>query len=65
MKNPRAKKPFATLAKDLREIRRRPLTQEQINNLNRIFIEIEKKQKSDISEEEPKKKIARSPEVET
>ena len=41
MKNPLAKKPFSTLAKDLKEIRKRKLTDKEVNELNRVFDEIE------------------------
>jgi hypothetical protein len=64
MKNPRAKQPFATLAARLKEIRRRPLTAEQVERLNRVFDEMEKNQKPAQEEKQPGKKIARSPEAE-
>ena len=65
MKNPRAKKPFATLAARLKAIRRRPLTQEQLDRLNGVFGEMEKGNKPEPQVQEPRKKIARPPEAET
>ena len=65
MTNPRAKKPFATLAKDLQEIRKLPLSNEQVNELNRVFDEIEKSQKPGLADPNSEKKSARPPEAET
>lgn len=53
------RKSFRTLASDLKARRKRKLTSEQIDRLNKIFDEIEKEQ----SKETPKRKIARQPEV--
>lgn len=61
MKNPRVKKPIATLAERQKAISRRPLSEEQINKLNRIFERIDQEQQ--VEEEKPLKKIARSPEA--
>jgi hypothetical protein len=41
MGTPKPRKPFSTLANDLKLIRRRPITDEQIAQLNQIFDEIE------------------------
>ncbi|MGK5086532.1 hypothetical protein WDW86_03145 [Bdellovibrionota bacterium FG-2] len=62
MKNPRVKLPIATLAERQRAISRRPLTDEQINKLNRIFELIDQEQ--DAEEDKRRKKTARSPEAE-
>jgi len=43
MKNPRAKKPFKTLAGRLKAIRRRPLSQSDVDDLNRTFDKIKTK----------------------
>ena len=43
MKNPRAKKSFKTLADRLKAIRRRPLSQSDVDDLNRTFEEIKTK----------------------
>jgi hypothetical protein len=59
MKNLGTKKSFKTLADRLKDIRRRPLSQSDVDDLNRTFDEIEK-DKTDSKSESPKKKIARS-----
>ena len=65
MPNPRVKKPVSTLAQRLRAIHRRPLTEAEVNKLNRVFEELEKNKKPEPEVSEPnKKKIARSPEAE-
>jgi acyl-[acyl carrier protein]--UDP-N-acetylglucosamine O-acyltransferase len=64
MRNPRAKKTFAEMAKNMKELRRRPLSEEQINDLNQTFREIEQQKKSEDGKTVPKKKIARAPEAE-
>ena len=56
---PKQRKSFRTLASDLKARRQRKLTPEQIDRLNKVFEEIEKEQ----SKENPKRKIARQPEV--
>ncbi len=65
MRNPRAKKPFSTLAQRLKEIRKQPLTETQIEKLNKVFDEMGKNKKAEPEVQEPKKRIARSPEAET
>lgn len=55
-----AKKSFATLAKDLNKIRKRQPSAKQIEELNSVLIEPERKP----SEVSPRKKIARPPETE-
>lgn len=62
MKNLKVKKPIATLAERQNAIRRRPITDEQINKLNRIFERIDQEQQTE--EEKSRKKIARPPEAE-
>ena len=65
MKNPRVpkiKESFATLAARQNAIRRRPLTEEQINKLNRIFELIDQEQ--DAEREKRRKKTKHSPEAE-
>ena len=52
-------KSFRTLASELKASRKRKLTSEQIDRLNKVFDEIEKEQ----SKEAPKRKIAKQPEV--
>ncbi len=52
-------KSFRTLASDLKARRKRKLTDEEVNRLNKMFEEIEKEQKKEI----PERKIARQPEV--
>lgn len=52
-------KSIRTLASDLKARRKRKLTDEQINRLNKIFDEIEKEQ----SKEKQDRKIAKQPEV--
>ncbi len=52
-------KSIRTLASDLKARRKRKLTDEEINNLNKMFEEIEKEQ----TKENEKRKIARQPEV--
>lgn len=52
-------KSFRTLASDLKARRKRKLTDEEVNRLNKIFEEIEKEQQK----ENPERKIARQPEV--
>ena len=56
---PKQRKSFRTLASDLKARRQRKLTPEQIDRLNKVFEEIEEEQ----SKENPKRKIARQPEV--
>jgi hypothetical protein len=53
------RKSFRTLASELKARRQRKLTKQQIDRLNKVFDEIEKEQ----SKEDPKRKIARQPEV--
>lgn len=53
------RKSFRTLASDLKVRRKKKLTDEEINKLNKMFEEIEKEQ----SKETEKRKIARQPEV--
>lgn len=62
MKNPKVKKPFATLAERQKAIRRRPLTEEQINKLNRIFEQVDQEQQAEDAKQW--KKIARPLEAE-
>jgi len=64
MKNPRMKKPISTLAERLKAIRRRPLTDDQIKDLNRIFDEMEKNKKSDQDVNNTGRKSAHGPEAE-
>lgn len=52
-------KSIRTLASDLKARRKRKLTDEEINKLNKMFEEIEKEQ----TKENEKRKIARQPEV--
>ena len=52
-------KSFRTLAAELKASRKRKLTPDQIDRLNKVFDEIEKEQ----SKEAPKRKIAKQPEV--
>ena len=52
-------KSIRTLASDLKASRKRKLTPEQIDRLNKVFEEIEKEQQKEI----PERKIARQPEV--
>ena len=56
---PKQRKSFRTLASELKASRKQKLTPEQIERLNKVFDEIEKEQ----SKENPKRKIARQPEV--
>ncbi len=65
MSKPR--KPFSTLAKDLKKIRKRPLTQAEIDRANKVFDRIEKEstKPSHDKTESPLRKIAKSPEVES
>ena len=53
MKESKKRKPFKTLAGDLKAVRRRPLTAEQVEKLNKVF-------EKDIQAEsqKPTKKIA-------
>lgn len=37
MKDNKKRKPFKTLAADLKAVRRRPLTAEQVEKLNKVF----------------------------
>lgn len=62
MKNPKVKKPVKTLAERLKAIRRRPLSPSDVNELNRVFDEIEK-EKSDLENDRLKRKIAKPPEA--
>ena len=64
MKNPRAKKPFATLPTRLKSIRQRPLTPEKLDRLNDVFDKMEKSDKPLAPASEPQKKIAHPPEAE-
>ena len=64
MKNPRMKKPISTLAERLKAIRRRPLTDDQVKDLNRIFDEMEKNKKSGQDVNNSGRKSARGAEVE-
>jgi hypothetical protein len=52
-------KSIRTLASDLRASRKKKLTPEQINRLNKIFEEIEREQSIEV----PKRKIAKQHEV--
>lgn len=65
MKNPRVKKPIATLAQRLKAIHKRPLSQQQIDRLNQVFDEMERTKNSEPEIKSPKKKIAHEPEAET
>ncbi len=67
MAHPKPKKPFATLAEDLKKIRKRPLTRDEIDRANRVFDEIgrEKNPSSRHQPESPGKKIAKHPEADT
>ena len=62
MKSPKIKKSIASLAERQNAIRRRPLTEEKINKLNRIFEKVDREQ--DEQEAKKRKRIARSPEAE-
>lgn len=55
------KKSFVTLAEDLKKIRKRPLTQAEIDKANRVFEKMERGKKAPTpgSDEAPKRKIAR------
>ncbi len=53
------RKSFRTLASDLKARRKRKLTDEQIDKLNKVFDEIEKEQQKENTE----RKIALQPEV--
>lgn len=54
-------KSFKTLASDLKARRRRKLTQEEIDRLNKVFAEIEKEQNKE--KEKPNQKSAKEVEV--
>lgn len=47
-------KSFKTLASDLKARRKRKLTQEEINRLNKVFAEIEKEQNKENEKSDPK-----------
>lgn len=54
------KKLFSTLAQDLKNIRKRPLSDEQIEKANKVL----DKQREDLRKDDlPKRKIARRPEA--
>jgi hypothetical protein len=48
---PKPKKPLATLAKDLKKIRKRPLAKADIESANRIFEEIDREKNSSLKSE--------------
>lgn len=64
MSNPRVKKPIGTLAERLKELRRRPLTQDEVNRLNEVFDKMEGGKKHEPEIKTPEKKIAHPPEAE-
>ena len=64
MKNPRMKKPISTLAERLKAIRRRPLTSDQIDRLNRVFDEMERNDRAASGAKKTERKIAKEVEAE-
>lgn len=65
MTHPKSKKPFSTLAEDLKKVRNRPLTRDEIDRANRVFGEIER-EKNPSTRHQPEvrgKKIAKHPEA--
>ncbi|MEI8347220.1 MAG: hypothetical protein WCG27_07120 [Pseudomonadota bacterium] len=58
------KKSFSTLAENLKSIRKRPLSKEQIEKANKIFEKIDKEADQSNEESKPLRKIARQPNTE-
>lgn len=52
------------LRKSFKEIRQKPISQEQINKINSIYDQDEKLEKENQQKENDQRKIARSPEAE-
>lgn len=48
MNNHRVKKPIGTLAKRLKNLRNRTLTQDEVNRLNKVFNEMEDGNRNDL-----------------
>ena len=62
------RKPFRTLAEDLKTARRKPISQESVDRFNKIMDEEDKLQRQDKERQEKEdpgkgRKIARSPEA--
>jgi hypothetical protein len=62
------RKPFRTLAEDLKAVRRRPVSQESVDRFNKIMDEEDKlqrrdKERSEKEDQEKGRKVARSPEA--